>query len=851
VNKRINSLTLFVVGTLLLGLLGAVTALAAPSGATTGSVVFDKAWYTTGALGSGSAVKVTVTDADANVTVASSTTVSLLETNLNPALGTQAVTVTMPSGDEVVGTPYWLDASKTDCTVATDKDEDLTNTVADATAASIIVQSFGGLITVDQTRTICFDQGKKDTLTVKVWSTQTGESGALSLSATETGVSTGKFEATVTLINTATSVTTHLHALNLNGLSSQYTDTTPSSGTSVKVSASSQVETSKPVSTNLAPITAFATQATQPEFTGTITDSGAGLDVSTIVIGIDTDDGGTIDADEKFTPTVTGADGDVQVTWKYTTTALPEGDIDWQVEVTDMAGNTSLSDSDGDTAGSQVHVVRIDKTPPSISSAKTGNYWDSVTSTTKANKATSIEVLFNENLDAASVSAADFTVDAVSPTAADVYTKKPASVFLTVGADILADGTPTVALAAAGAVSDKAGNALNVGSKKTTDTIAPTFTVTVDKTLTKDTATVSITSDEKISGVPVVEIWKDDSDPSAEKTLSVVVKTLTSWTASFTTISGSDGKKAIYVTGSDLAVPGNAGTKGSKDPAATTAITFTQDTTAPTVAFDPDGATDVTSSSPFVKANYTDANKVTLTKAEFGLSTVTGADVLASMFSSDQKQHIYAASGLVVGSSYKLKLSGEDAAGNKLADQSVTFKIAARPKISITLVPGHNLVSLPGAPADSAINSVGLPTEVKSVLSYDGGKWLVATKGADGKLAGTLTTFDSNHAYWVETTSSAPLKVDVPAQAFQATPPSIAVVNGWNLLPVSSVSGAAIGTEISSDTYFGSTSWITAYWFDTASDAWVKVLPKQVPADKVKVGNGYWVYITADGVLVP
>lgn len=847
-NKRINSLTLFVVGTLLLGLLGAVTALAAPSGASTGSVVFDKAWYTTGALGSGSAVKVSVTDADANITAASSTTVAL---TLAAALSTGAVTVTMPSGDEIVGTPYLLDNTKTTCATKTDTDEDLTVTVANAAAASLIVQSFSGSIDSEQTRTVCFDQGKKDTLIVKVWSTQTGESGALSLTATETGVSTGKFDATVTLISSATDVTGYLHALNLNGLNAQYTDTTPSSGTSVKVSAASQIETSTPVSTNLAPITAFATQATQPEFTGTITDSGAGLDVSTVVIGIDTDNSSTIDADEKFTPTVVGSDGDVQVTWKYTTTVLPEGDIDWQVEVTDMAGNTSLSDSDGDTTGSQVHVVRIDKTPPSITSANTGNYWDSVTNTTKSNKATSIEIIFNENLDATSVTAADFTVDSISPTNADVYTKKPGSIFLTVATAITANGTPTVALAAAGAVSDKAGNALNVGSKKAKDTIAPTFTVTVDKTLTKDTATVSITSDETISGVPVVQIWKAVGDSSAEKTLSVVVKTLTSWTASFSQISGSDGKKSIYVTGSDLAVPGNAGTKGSKDPTVTTAITFTQDTTAPSVTFDPSGSADVTSATPFVKATYTDVNKVTLTKAEFGLSTVTGADVLASMFSSDSKQHIYAASGLVVGSTYKLKLSGEDAAGNKLADQSVSFKIAARPKISITLVPGYNLISLPGAPADSAINSVGLPTEVKSVLSYDGGKWLVATKGADGTLAGTLTTFDSSHAYWVETTSSAPLKVDVPAQAFQATPPSVAVVSGWNLLPVSSVSGAAVGTEISSDTYFGSTSWITAYWFDTSSDAWVKVLPKQVPADKVKVGNGYWVYITADGVLVP
>jgi len=827
--------------------MGAVTALAAPSSATTGTVALDKSWYTTGALGSGSAVKVTVTDKDANVTSASSTTASI---TLADALSTTGVTVTMPTGDEIVGTPYLLDNTKTTCATTTDTDEDLVVTVSSASAASLIIQSFSGSIDTAETRTICFDQGKKNTLSVKIWSTQTGETGAVTLTATETGVSTDKFEATVTLLNSATATAGYLHALNLNSLTAQYTDTTPSSGTSVKVTATGNVETSLPISSNLAPVTKFATQSNQPAFTGTISDSGAGLDVSTILIGVDTDNSGTIDSDEKVAPTVTGADGDLQVTWKYTSSALPEADIDWQVEATDLAGNVGLSDSDADTAGSQTNIVRVDKTPPTITSAKTGNYWDSTTNTTKANKNTSLEILFGEDIDAATVAPEDFTVGGVAPTAADVYTKKPASVFLTVGTATLADATPTIAIATAGAVSDKAGNALNVGSVKAADVIAPTFTVSVDVALTKKNAVVSISADEKISGVPTVEIYKAGTS-TAEKSLTVIVKTLTSWEATFTQISGSDGKKAIYVSGADLATPGNTGTKGSKDPTATTAITFTQDTTAPSVAFTPAADTSVTDTTPFVKAKYTDESKVSVTKAEFGESTATTlTDVTASMFSSDEKEWIYAASGLEVKKSYKLTISGKDAAGNELKDQSVTFKVIERAKLSITLVPGSNLVSLPGAPAATGINDVGLPAEVTSVMTYADGAWQVATK-ADGVLSGTLTTFDSSHAYWVETTGSAPLKVDVPPQSFSAAPPAIAVTNGWNLLPVASVSGAAIGTEISADTYFGSTSWVTAYWYDTANDSWTKVLPKQVPADKVKVGNGYWVYITADGILVP
>ena len=110
---------------------------------------------------------------------------------------------------------------------------------------------------------------------------------------------------------------------------------------------------------------------------------------------------------------------------------------------------------------------------------------------------------------------------------------------------------------------------------------------------------------------------------------------------------------------------------------------------------------------------------------------------------------------------------------------------------------------------------------------------------------------DSQHAYWVETSSSAAIKVDVPPQGFASTPPAITVVSGWNLVPVVSVAGDAPGTTINADLYFGSTAWITAYWFNTAGNAWIKVLPNQIPADTVTVGTGYWLYAGQDGVLVP
>ena len=97
---------------------------------------------------------------------------------------------------------------------------------------------------------------------------------------------------------------------------------------------------------------------------------------------------------------------------------------------------------------------------------------------------------FDEKVDGNSVSAADFTVEGASPIAAEVVSDEPTKVYLTLGADLLADDEPVVAIASGGSVSDKAGNSLNVGQMTADDKIAPTFTVTLDTTLTTDVSAI-------------------------------------------------------------------------------------------------------------------------------------------------------------------------------------------------------------------------------------------------------------------------------------------------------------------------------------------------------------------------
>jgi hypothetical protein len=63
-----------------------------------------------------------------------------------------------------------------------------------------------------------------------------------------------------------------------------------------------------------------------------------------------------------------------------------------------------------------------------------------------------------------------------------------------------------------------------------------------------------------------------------------------------------------------------------------------------------------------------------------------------------------------------------------------------------------------------------------------------------------------------------------------------------------SLIGDAPGTTTSADTYFGSTDWVTAYTF-TPPSTWSKVVPSTFAT--VTFGNGYWLYVSADGDLVP
>ena len=546
----------------------------------------------------------------------------------------------------------------------------------------------------------------------------------------------------------------------------------------------------------------------------------------------------------------------------------------------------------------------------SATSAITGQWWDAtktdvlvddvltlavdetltderiITDASKA-KNTSIRVVFDGALDGTSVQAADFKVNGAIPANAEFFSSLyNSSVFLTVAA-LNPSETPKVEVVVGG-VADKAGNVNTDLLEVTTarDGIGPTLTVTLagdtgvsGVALSGSSVTATMTTNETLLGVPSISVVKvvDVGGVLVAQDLlgagaifenglqdagAVTFVGTDTWSRVLSTDNllpaGGASKFVAQITGSDSA--GNTGKTGGNDPISTSAVLFELDKTLAAPIITPADATSVFRSDPFITLDFTaegteyagDTHKtVTLTAL-----TLDGTDILVQASTTDNAKYIVASSGLALGD-HVVIVSAADEAGNKQTDVKVTFTVKEVAKVSVPLKPGQNLVSLPNEPADPAINSVITLTQVTSVITYDpinpdpatGSPWLTASRVGTGPLTGSLTSMDARHGYWVKSFSFDPISVEIPDPGFAALPPSIQVVGGWNLVPVVTIGGLAPGATINADTYFGSTAWVTAYTFDPQTNTWTKILPRSF--ENVVVGTGYWLYVTADGILVP
>ena len=734
---------------------------------------------------------------------------------------------------------------------------------------------------------------------------------------TETGVDTGEFGASL-LLCTADDCSDASASPPRIQVATEVNDTlelTYDDADDSEDSYSVEIETTPPVPAELLPADGTATREQRPQLSGEVTDVDSGVSVDEdgdpdtikfVVRAVDLD-GDTLGDAENLYPAATGTVTDISDGFSVNqviTSALVAGEdvfvYEWWLVSEDVAGNKGVSDEDVDddsvcdpeafnidTGGADYalcdpYTIRVDVERPTIASAITGNWYDpdeeAEQSGTDA-KNTSIAVYFNEALDGDSVSVADFDSDDVDIEDIDWYSDVADRVYLTVEA-MDSDLEPEIELV--GLVLDEAGNASLEDDVDADDGVPATLTVTVEGTAasrpaTDEEITITVSADESLTGAPSVTVKKIGSDFTLTPTDLAGTPRLVgvrTWEVEFDVTT--PGLFNVFVEGTDLGarITAEVGLEGPEiDIEDDDAILFEVDTGIPDPATTPEDEGETDQTSPYIILDFADEGKeygldanddltttpanvvedfddhdtVTITEA-----TLDGEDIVFS--TGNDILFLYRATDLALGE-HTVVVTYEDEVGNEVEEFDFTFEVIELVLAEIPLRPGMNLISLPGEPADPAINSVITVDAVSAVITYDSaaGTFLSATRDAEGNLTGDLTIIDTQHAYWVTTTTFDDIEVDIPGTATGGmSPPYIPVWAGWNLLPVVSVSGNppdTIGDEISADTYFGSIDWVTAYTFDPVADAWIKVLPNNF--DMLEVGLGYWVYATEDGILVP
>ena len=289
--------------------------------------------------------------------------------------------------------------------------------------------------------------------------------------------------------------------------------------------------------------------------------------------------------------------------------------------------------------------------------------------------------------------------------------------------------------------------------------------------------------------------------------------------------------------------------------------TFEVDHNGPGVSFTPDGEAAIENTSPYIRVTF-DENEYpgdSHTETSLTAATLTDPDgdetnILDQFQSGDNKNYLWAASGLALGS-HTLAVTGEDNNGNE-SSATLEFTITARSKVKIALVPGLNLISLPGVPADTSVDAVITNPDIEFVSTYDpaspeGFQSAVRAPGGSFGSGQTLSIIDGSKAYWISTTSYAPLEVDIPGYGGDAAapPPVFRLAAGWNLVPIVAVNPAT--TEVDADDYLSGLSWSRGYGYNT--DKLPPALEGFTPGGDtmLTVGTGYWVYLKSAGDLVP
>jgi len=204
-----------------------------------------------------------------------------------------------------------------------------------------------------------------------------------------------------------------------------------------------------------------------------------------------------------------------------------------------------------------------------------------------------------------------------------------------------------------------------------------------------------------------------------------------------------------------------------------------------------------------------------------------------------------------------VRLIARDACQGEGADTSDgVFTITSAPEAvtsyNITLHEDWNLISLPLIPDSNNITDVlaGVTgANVTQVWAYDptllpGNPWLNHIPG----VGGNLTTMEDGIGYWVVANGEATLTVTGQCMPDEpATPPMYSVYEEWNLIGYKSIITRTIGSP--DDYLLNVAGKYTVIWgYD---EGYFLVFPFPPGTGMLTPGQGYWIWMTEDGTIVP
>ena len=736
--------------------------------------------------------------------------------------------------------------------------------------------------------------------TITVGITSDSDATGFTMTLTELSAGSESFGGTLTISTTTATTTLVIGAEHDDAVTATYTDLDSGFGT-LNIPVSLTVDAEGPKLEKILPENGTITNAETQTFSIEISDEDSGVDET---VGGDTaltSISFLINQSEDSTTTAGVApifdisdveENEQKVGVKVERNFNFVGEVWVSAKAKDVAGNETIYDDDTTEAGDQMAKVTIDKTDPAIDEAFTGVGYDSKDEVLTFDNADKILVLFDvglADLDPASVDKSDFAVSGFSVDRADMFDGDPVSstergiaelnlgavVVLTLTTDMAPDSAPKVTLIGDG-IDDVAGNSQTSGEEDPVDKVAPTITIdsiTPELAGEDDAVVIKISADEELDADPTVTVKAfDDGAVGSTLSITLVSDGTNKWQVTTADIADTTSFN-IYVTGGDG--EGNVGTAGvadNTDEDDGDAFMFEGDTELPVPLVTPAEEDEPVTRDPFfiiVDFGATSSDTglepesgeydgdgsatVTLTKLE-----IDGESALAVVSTQDDTKFLVAISEIADGE-HTVTVNARDVAGNVLEDDlEITFTVIQKPSTDIPVSPGWNLISFPGDPESTAINDV-IPADhdIDQVLSYDPhivGGWLVAERGDDGLFAGTLTSLTGNRGYFVQSSSFVPLSVDVGAltPGQQLLPPGISLKAGWNLVAVVDPSGdLAAGDEIDALDYFGSVEPVRVFRLDQEIGRLTSVDVGSGSTDTVSVGEGYWVYMDEDDVLVP